>query len=269
MRLLPLLLMLSLASTCLGVEIVAHRGASHDAPENTLAAFKLGFEQGADADELDIYLSKDGKIVVIHDKDTARTGGVKKKVADQTFRELRALEAGQWGKWKRSQFHEKIPLLEEVLEIVPSGKKLVIEIKCGPEVLPELQKVLRESGKKPEQINLISFGYETIQQAKALLPQYAALWLASWTTNAAGAYPKIDDLIAKAQAARLDGLDLDWKFPINKKFVQKVKAASLRLFTWTVDDPDVARQEIEAGVEAITTNRPRWLREQLKTALGS
>jgi glycerophosphoryl diester phosphodiesterase len=264
MRYLLLCFMANFVSTCLGVEIVAHRGASFDAPENTLAAFKLGFEQGADAGELDIYLSKDGKMVVLHDKDTLRIGGPKKKPAEQTLEDLRAFEVSQWGKWKGSQFHEKIPLLEEVLAILPSGKKLVIEIKCGPEALPELQKVLRESGKKPDQINLISFGYETIRDAKALMPQYAAFLLQGWTTNMLGANPKIDDLIAKAQAAHLDGLDLEWKFPITKEFVQKVKAANLRLFTWTVDDSAVARQEIEAGLEAITTNRPQWLREQLK-----
>src|SRR6476661_8305886 len=77
-------------------EVVAHRGASFDAPENTLASFKLGYEQKADADELDIHLTKDGKIVVIHDFTTKRTGSVDKKILDQTFDEVRAQNVGNF-----------------------------------------------------------------------------------------------------------------------------------------------------------------------------
>jgi len=83
------------------VEIVAHRGASWDAPENTVAAWRLAWEQGADAAELDTYLTKDGKMVVLHDGSTQRTTGVDLRVAETTLAELRALDAG---KWKGEQF---------------------------------------------------------------------------------------------------------------------------------------------------------------------
>src|SRR5512139_3141338 len=96
---------LATAST-MAIDIVAHRGASADAPENTLAAFKLGYQQNADADECDIYLTKDGKIVVMHDGNTARTSGVTNKIATQTFAQLRKLEVGQWGQWKGRGFSE-------------------------------------------------------------------------------------------------------------------------------------------------------------------
>src|SRR5262245_27937128 len=79
----------------LQVEVVAHRGASDEAPENTLAAFRLGFEQ-ADAVELDLHLSKDGHAIVIHDKTTKRTAGLDRPVAEQTLEELKALDAGGW-----------------------------------------------------------------------------------------------------------------------------------------------------------------------------
>src|SRR5688572_31257071 len=92
----------AIAAEPLKVEIVAHRGASFDAPENTVAAIKLAWEQKADASEFDIYLTKDGKIAVIHDKDTMRTAGVQKLVAESTLEELRKLDVG---KWKRSEEH--------------------------------------------------------------------------------------------------------------------------------------------------------------------
>jgi glycerophosphoryl diester phosphodiesterase len=250
------------------VEIIGHRGASFDAPENTLASFKLGYQQKADADELDIYLTKDGKIVVMHDADTARTAGVTNKVAAATFAELRRLDVGQWGKWKGKGSSEKIPALYEVLALIPEGKRLFIEIKCGPEVLPELGRVLQRAAKKPEQTVLIGFGYDTVKQAKAALPHLQVLWLAG-PERKTKHYPLVEELIQKAKAAHLDGLDLESGFPIDGAFVQKVHGAGLKLYTWTVDDPELAGKEASAGVEGITTNRPGWLREQLAASPGT
>jgi glycerophosphoryl diester phosphodiesterase len=247
------------------VEIIGHRGASFDAPENTLSSFKLGYQQKADADELDIYLTKDGQIVVMHDGTTARTSGVTNKLATTTFADLRRLDVGQWGKWQGKGFSEKIPLLSEVLALIPEGRKLFIEIKCGPEVLPELDRVLQRAGTKPEQTVLIGFGYDTMQQAKAAFPRLQVLWLAG-ADSKSKKYPAVETLTQKAKAANLDGLDLESGFPIDSAFVKSVHDAGLKLYTWTVDDPELARKEVAAGVEGITTNRPGWLREQLAAA---
>src|SRR3954471_17438057 len=82
-----------------GVEIIGHRGGSWDAPENTMASFKLGYEQNADGCELDIHLTADGQVVVMHDYDTKRVGGVTNKIATQTYKDLQKFEIGHWGKW--------------------------------------------------------------------------------------------------------------------------------------------------------------------------
>jgi glycerophosphoryl diester phosphodiesterase len=261
-RFLLLLMCLFMMETDRGfaLDIVAHRGASFDAPENTLSSFKLGYEQNADADELDIYLTKDGKIVVIHDSDTVRTAGVTRRVADSTFDELRQLDVG---KWKGQGFSERIPTLEEVMALVPSGKRLFIEIKCGPEVLPELEKTLHRAGKQQIQTVIIGFDYGTMRQAKARFPKLEVCWLAAGNSQSKE-YPQVESLILSAKAANLDGLDLEQGFPIDAAFAQKVHQAGLKLYTWTVDDPAVARKEAAAGVDGITTNRPGWLREQLR-----
>ena len=252
-------------SSSLAVEIVAHRGASHDAPENTLASFKLGYKQHADGDELDIHLTKDGKIVVNHDYDTLRTGGLNKKIVDQTLEQLRTLDAGKWGDWKEKGFSEKLPALDEVLALIPNGKKLFIEIKVHEEILPALADSLKKAGKNPEQTPLITFHYDVAKVAKAKFPELQVYWLVGWgKDNKTGEFPKIDELIQKAKEAKLDGLDLNFGFPIDQAFVEKVHGAGLKLYTWTVDDVAVAKSEVEAGVDGITTNRPEWLREQLK-----
>jgi glycerophosphoryl diester phosphodiesterase len=243
------------------VDIVAHRGASHDAPENTLSSFKLGWEQGADADELDIYLTKDGRIVVLHDKSTKRTAELDRNVNELTLEEVRALDAGSWKgpQWKG----ERIPTLEEVLAIIPDGKRLFIEIKCGPEVLPELARVIKASGKKDRQLVIIGFVYDTMKQAKERFPALTTLWIVGPKKESQGLQPSVDELIGKARAARLDGLDLGAGFAIDEAFVARVKQAGLQVHVWTVDDAAAARKLAKLGVDGITTNRPGWLREQL------
>ncbi len=259
-----LLLHSSLVSLPLSaLEIIAHRGASHDAPENTVASARLGWRQEADAVEIDIHLSQDQRIVVMHDADTQRTTGVPGKVVDQPWPALRALDAGAWKdpRWRG----ERIPSLEEIIDTVPQGKRLFIEIKCGPEILPELERVLRRSRLPPSQTVLIGFGYETMVQARQRFPELTVYWLASFQRQGQnGAFaPKVDDLVRRAKAGRFTGLSVNYRGPVDTSFVAAVKAAGLQCHVWTVDDPEAARRLRLAGVDSITTNRPQWLREQL------
>ena len=252
-------------SATFAVEIIAHRGASFDAPENTMASFKLGYEQKADAVEIDIHLTKDGQIYTIHDYDTLRVSGVSNKIDQTTFEDLRKLEVGQWGQWKGKGFSEKGPGIDEVLALIPNGKKMFVEIKVHPEILPALDEAFKRSGKKDKQLTIITFHYDTAEESKKLWPKKEVYWLVGWKKDKqTGEYPNIDDLIVKAKAAKLDGLNLNSGFPIDKAFAKKVHGAGLKLYTWTVDDPTVAKAEVAAGVDGITTNRPEFLRAELK-----
>lgn len=270
MRRLPLKFLLPLMAALLStgalsdVEIIAHRGASFDAPENTLAALRLGYEQGADAGEVDVHLSQDGQIVVIHDADTRRVAGRKLAVAAQPAAALRDLNAGQWGKWQGSAFFENIPLLSDILAIVPAGKRLFIEMKAREEILPELARVIHASRLAPAQLPLITFDLETAREAKRQLPAHEVCWIVEHPLVGHG--PGVDELIKAPIEAGLDGLDLDQRFPIDSAFVKTVHRAGLKLYTWTVDDAITARAQAAAGVNGITTNRPGWLRSQLATS---
>jgi len=241
------------------VEIVAHRGASFDAPENTVAAIELAWKQNADASEFDVYLTKDGKLVVIHDATTKRTTESDLTVADSTLAELRKLDAGRW---KAETFAgEKLPTLEEMLATVPAGKRVFIEIKCGPEAVPEMDRVLKASKLKPEQVCVISFNADVVAASKKARPDLQALWIVSLS----GKKPRTaEELIEKAKELKADGLDLSaTPAVLDEAFGKKVIAAGLKLYVWTVDDAELARKMIAAGAESITTNKPGWLREQL------
>src|SRR5688572_12318842 len=155
--------------------IVAHRGASHDAPENTLAAFNLAWEQGADGIEADFYLTSDGKIICLHDKDTQRTAGVKHVVSETPFDVLRKLDVGAW---KGDDFRgERMPTLEEIIATVPKGKKFVIELKPGPEIVTPLAAALKDAPLEREQILIIAFNADTVAECKRQLPDVKVHWL--------------------------------------------------------------------------------------------
>lgn len=253
-------------SNLLAVEIIAHRGASADAPENTLVAMKLAWEQKADAIELDLWLSKDGRVVVFHDADTKRFEETARKIPSLTWQETQQLDVGAW---KGAQFkNERIPTLESILATIPAGRRAVLEIKCGPEIVPELSRVIRASGRSPRELAIISFNFNALNESKKMFPHVEHYFLHDYKKDAkTDAHPELAPLIARAKAAQFEGLNLNFKWPITKSFVSEVKAAGLKMFVWTVDDAAVAKRLAEAGVDGITTNRPQWLREQLKPAV--
>ncbi|MFO0904091.1 MAG: glycerophosphodiester phosphodiesterase [Pirellulales bacterium] len=243
------------------IEIIAHRGASHDAPENTLAALRLGFEQASDAGELDVWVSRDGRPVVIHDADTKRVAGVDKKVADQTFDELRQLDVGRWKSPRYAG--ERIPSLAEALATIPDGKRMFVEIKCGVEGVPAILREIRESAKPAAQTPIISFKSDVVAAVKRERPDLAAYWIVSMKEDKQGRRPSVEWLIERAQEIRADGLDLSDSPTIDAAFIAQVRAAGLKFYVWTIDDADLGRRFAELGVDGITTNRPAWLREEI------
>lgn len=243
------------------VEFVAHRGESYDAPENTLAAFRLAWERNVSTIELDVYPTKDGELIVTHDANTKKTTGVEKEIKASTLAELRQLDAGRW---KGERFAgEKLPTLAEAIATIPDRGRCFIELKTGPEVVPALIKVIEASGKRPEQLAIISFNTESIAEAKRKLPRHQAYWIVSVKPDkkTEALSPSVEELIAKAKAIRADGLDLS--ILPTRDYVEPIKAAGLKLYVWTVNDPAVARKFVELGVDGITTDRAAWLKQQL------
>lgn len=243
------------------MELLAHRGESFIAPENTLAAINLAWEKGATAVEIDVHLTLDHKIVVSHDNNTARCGGIDLAIRDTDSAELRKLDVG---KWKGEQFAgEKLPFLDEVLATIPIGGKILIEVKCGPEVLPLLRDALDASGKRT-QVVVISFNIDVVADSKKVLPDVAAYWLRSPAKDpgTAAYLPYGDDLISTALAKGLDGLDLHYAM-VTKEYAAAIKSAGLALWTWTVNDPVELKHQAEIGVDGLGTDRCAWMSEQM------
>ena len=247
-------------------KIVAHRGASHDAPENTLAAFNLAWQQGADGVEGDFYLSRDGEVVCIHDKTTGRTAGRDLVVAKSTLEELQALDVGQW---KGAEFAgEKIPTLRQVIATVPEGKWLIIELKTGPEIVGPVQRLLADTRFPSERVCLISFNQQTIAEAKRQMPRIKAHWLTGYKHQSETEHwlPSADKVAQTVNRLGIDGLGTDKKRRVvTADFLAELRKQGVEEFhVWTVDNPQDARFFAAQGAWGITTNRPLEIRRALR-----
>jgi glycerophosphoryl diester phosphodiesterase len=246
-----------------GVELVAHRGASFDAPENTVAAQELAWRHGADAAEFDVRATRDGELAIMHDATTKRTTGREAQFGDLTLAELRQLDAGRW---KGAPFAgEKVPTLDEMLQHIAPGKRVILHLYIGVGSIPGLVAALERNHLRPTQAAIISFDFAALTAVRKALPEYQTLWL----VNAPSSDPKkksptLDELIRDCRTAGFSGLSFNQDWPLDTDAVKKLKAAGLLMHVWTVDLPQIAHRWIELGVDSITTNRAGWLRGQLK-----
>lgn len=242
--------------------VIAHRGFSSRAPENTLAAFKLGWESGADGVECDVHLTDDCQVVCIHDDDTKRVSGQDVEIATMTWADLKGLDVGGW---KGEEWvGEPIPLLKDAMQASPSSLIWVVEIKCGPEIVAPLIDAVESSGHDWGRVVVISFIKESLVELKAQRPSVTAYWLSYLKEQPDGSFkPSIAEILRTVEALKLDGFGGQSGRGISAELAAALKGASLDLNVWTVDDPEEGRRMREIGVTSVTTNEPKTIIEAL------
>ena len=243
------------------VQVVAHRGASAVAPENTLAAFRRALEMQVDALELDLQPTRDGQLIVMHDETLDRTTNGRGYIFERTLAELRNLDAGSWFHRAHSTGPrydgEPIPTLDEVIGLVRNGRQqLYIEIKKSERTPEDFEEnvvgVIRRHGFE-NRVVLISFDPNSLRRVRQLAPSVATgilfkelpadpIFLAR-TIGATGIAPRVDR--------------------VTREFVQAAHRAGMRMVVWTVDSPDDIRRLIYFGADGIVTNVPDRLLELL------
>ena len=147
-----------------------------------------------------------------------------------------------------------MPFLSEIIETVPVGKQLVVEIKSEKEIIPHLKRDIQKSGRQ-NQIVFISFGWETILETQKEFPDNKCYWLSSSKSG-------LNDKIEQAAAAGLAGVNLNYSI-IDEEVISMAKENNLEVLAWTINDPAIAKRMTGWGVKAITTDRPRWLKEEM------
>ena len=240
----------------------AHRGASHQAPENTLAAFLLAVELGADGIELDVQLSRDGEIVVIHDFALETTTDGTGPVRERTLAELKELEAG-----RRSEdpyAGQQIPTLQEVIATVGDGLLLNIELKTASwrdDGLAGTVVQAIEDNHLLDRTIISSFNPLALRRVSRLNPGIPTGLLYA---------PDLPPPLRRPWARHL--LELDAIHPhhslVDDGYVGWARERGYRVHTWTVDDPGRMRQMVQTGVDIVITNRPDLFRQVLQAGSG-
>jgi glycerophosphoryl diester phosphodiesterase len=237
----------------------AHRGASYEAPENTLAAFMLAAELGADGIELDVQLSKDGQVVVIHDFTLETTTNGHGPVGAKTLAELQELDAGS--RFDPLFAGQQIPTLQEVIDAVGQRLLLNIELKTASVVDSKLAKAVVQTIEENhllERVVISSFNHLVLRKVRQLNP-----WIPI------GLLYSPDMSLPLRQTWLRPLLHPEALHPyyemLDPKTVGWAKERGYRIHTWTVDDPGTMWQLMRLGVDLIITNRPDVLRQVIRT----
>lgn len=198
------------------MKILGHRGARNEHPENTLGSFERALRAGAEGVECDVHLTKDGRVVVIHDDTLERTTNGRGRISEKTLAELKALDAGK---------SEKIPTLEELLDLVRGRATPFIELK-GQGVEPEVVRLVRAAGLEG-QAWVKAFDHRKVLRSKQLAPALRAACLL---------VARPVDPVGLARAAQADGLSIQVDH-LDEELVRTCHAAGLVVCGWNVNDP--------------------------------
>lgn len=245
--------------TARAVRVVAHRGASHEHPEHTLAAYRQAIADGADALECDVRLTADHKLVCVHDRRVERTSDGRGVVSEMTYAELSALDFGAWKGARHAG--ARVLLFEDLLRealAAPRPVGLAVETKhptrAGGRLEAELVRMLREYGLADGSAGLVevmSFSRGALTRMHRLAPGLPSVYLME---------RRLRPVRPPHATHAGPGIDLVRRDP---GLVTRLKAKGLSVRVWTVDEPQDVELCVRLGVDTIITNRPRTVREQL------
>lgn len=234
--------------------IIAHRGASAQAPENTLAAIRRAWELGADGVEVDVHLTQDGVPVVIHDADTGRVADRKLVVSRSTLKELKTLDVG--ARFDPEFAGERIPTLAEVLAIMPARKYLFVEAKEAPaaSLAKALMPIFEEHPTwiANRQILFMSFFPDLLWSAATRFPDLTLLLLLDDMRRLPRTIPKR----LPSDSLPVHGLGISHRLSLSDAQREALVVAGALLNVWTVNDPTQRDQWEQAGFDFLTTDQP-------------
>lgn len=232
------------------VAIIAHRGSSGAAPENTMAAFQRAIADKADWIEIDVQENADGVVVVKHDSDFKRVGRINLKVWNATNAELQDLDVGSWYGAKFAD--QRVPTLREVLERAKGKLNVVIELKYyghDKQLESKVVEIVEKTGME-QHIMLMSLKLKGLRKAAALRP--------TWTRG----------LLSTVSVGDLTRLDLDFlalnAAAASRSQIRRAHRRGMRVFVWTIDDPVQLSVMMSRGVDGVITNRPEVARQVLE-----
>ena len=211
---------------------------------------------------MDVRLTKDNQIVCHHDKSCLRTAGNPITIKDSEYEELSKLDIGSWfgEEWKE----ETIPLLSEVLDLIPKKKEIYIEVKTGTEITDQLIKDIYQHKEKIKEISIISFYPEVIKEIKSIAPELTANLLVNFEG------PKLieeNDIVRMMKEINADGIGAQNHKSLDIHFFNKINRENKKVHVWTVNSKEEAKRYYELGLDSVTTNCPGKIREYLSNSI--
>ncbi|MBI3609603.1 MAG: glycerophosphodiester phosphodiesterase [Nitrospirae bacterium] len=236
---------------------IAHRGASGHAPENTMAAFRKAVEMGADWIELDIHLTADGHLVVLHDFTLERTAGDRRAVKVFTLEQLKTFDVGLW--WDEAYRNERVPTLDEVLSFAENRIKIQIELKRGSSLYPGIEKRLIEMIARHRAENRTAVSSFETDALKTLRELDRTIPLGLLTRK-----PRPKDILEDAKSLNVQSLHISTR-RLSKEILTQAHLNGLPVYAYTVNRPLLMRRYLSMGVDGLFTNYPDRLCEVLLT----
>ena len=243
--------------------IIAHRGDSSSAPENTLAALRAAVIAGADYAEVDVRLSSDGVAVLMHDEDLSRTATSFQRVNTLTADELSQIDVGSW--FSAAHCAEKVPTLVEALEVIGDTMGLIIEVKEAS-MATALQDALATAKMSHERVLIFSFNFQELQAIHSLLPKLRCVWLVELSRLS---MTRTDEVLQRIALMPLYGIGLDVRSLGDEATVGLLARAKVRIFVWTANHRKDMQLALRKGVHGIITDYPVRLANLLRTATST
>ena len=237
---------------------IAHRGASGVSPENTTAAIEIAIQSGVDVVEIDVHGTSDGRVVVIHDANLNRTTDGRGFVTRKTLDQIRQADAGHW--YSNAFAGERVPLLEEAIEITRHRALLLIEIK-GNFLTEKILQIVDEMD-AADHVFVQSFNPETIRRIRLLNPSIP-------TALIIGKLPSTPSRVRARKMVRqvleigANALTL-WHATLTPSFFEEMRKRAVAVWVWTVDEEIIMRDMVQMGVQGIITNYPQRLNAVLR-----
>jgi glycerophosphoryl diester phosphodiesterase len=229
--------------------IVAHRGGAALAPENTIVAVRNAVRLGVDTIEIDVLPSRDGQLVVHHDEQLTRTAGVNRNVWDLDVRELQSLDVGRW--FAREHAGERVPTLEEVAAELPSGMRLIVDMKHGDERFPGIARRVADFARAlgTERFSMLSIRHDFALRVAEMAPGVRPLLVYRAPLATEADLAMLDPLPPEAGiAASLRALSV--------AMLVRTRAAHRTLYTYNPTTPLELRVALTIGVDGVITDRP-------------
>ena len=243
--------------------LIAHRGESKDAPENTLPAYRMAVERGFGF-ECDVYLSSDRRVFSFHDTNLKRTTGVDLACTNASWAEV--VSKIDAGKWKGEQWKGTRPaLLEEILALARDGRQIYIEVKGeSTEVVPYIKDILaKQSNATPRNVLFIAFGKEVCRALKRQMPEYRVYWLTGATRGRKGPPISAAEVIATLKDLGVNGVDQHFTpAVVTAEYIAAIRAAGYEYHSWTLDTLALARLAFARGTQTVTTNCAKKLLDE-------